>query len=106
MTDHLIDHLAEVAARSSGATPLPDEWHGSAVTTPADLAPFTSEDLDEARSRLTRLRELWRLQLAGLTSEQLDDATGGGWTQRQVAFHVAESSYYAESVGDLSGITP
>jgi len=37
---------------------LPGHWHASAITTAADLAPFTSEDLDEARSRLTRLAQV------------------------------------------------
>src|SRR5215471_15916117 len=54
LADHLLDHLAELEARLVGQSPLPDHWHASAITTPADLAPFTREDLDEARSRLSR----------------------------------------------------
>src|SRR5512138_4003147 len=59
VADHLIDHLAEIDARLAGRAPIPDGWHASASTTPADLAPFTPQDLDEARSRLTRLAQLW-----------------------------------------------
>jgi hypothetical protein len=51
VADHLLDHLAEVEARLAGQPTEPDRWHGSMVTTPADLAPFTADDLDEARSR-------------------------------------------------------
>jgi len=102
VTDHLVDHLAEVEARLVGVATLPDHWHASAVTTPADMASFTSEDLDEARSRLTRLAQVWALRLGALDAERLDRREGDAWTLRQVAFHVAESVVYAESVGDLS----
>jgi hypothetical protein len=54
VTDHLIDHLAEMEARLAGKPTLPDHWHASAMTTDADLANFSRADLDEARSRLTR----------------------------------------------------
>src|SRR5215471_12638138 len=53
IADHLLDHLAEVEARLAGQSPVPDHWHASAITTPADLATFTPEDVDEARARLT-----------------------------------------------------
>src|SRR2546421_4083608 len=48
VADHLIDHLAQVEARLAGDPDLPDRWHGSYMTTPADIAPFTPEDLQEA----------------------------------------------------------
>src|SRR5512138_1788532 len=66
IADHLVDHLAEFEARLAGLPCLPDHWHASAVTTPADLAPFTAEDLDEARSRLTRLAQVWTVRLAAV----------------------------------------
>lgn len=102
VADHLLDHLAELEARVAGLETEPDEWHGSMVTTPADLALFTREDLDEARSRLRRLAQLWDVRLRALSDEQLDAATGDAWTLRQVAFHVSESAFYADSVGDFS----
>jgi hypothetical protein len=102
VTDHLVDHLAEVESRLAGVVTLPDRWHGSAVTTAADMAHFAGADLDEARSRLTRLAQVWALRLEALDAERLDRSEGGVWTLRQVAFHVAESVVYAESVGDLS----
>lgn len=102
VADHLLDHLAELEARVAGLPTEPDEWHGSMVTTPADLAPFRGEDLDEARSRLRRLAQVWDVRLRALSDEQLDAAAGDAWTLRQVAFHVAESGFYADSVGDLS----
>jgi hypothetical protein len=102
VADHLVDHLAEIEARLAGRPTEPDAWHGSMVTTPADLAAFTLDDLDEARSRLRRLALIWEVRLRSLSSEQLDASGGDAWTLRQVAFHVAESAFYADSVGALA----
>jgi hypothetical protein len=99
VADHLIDHLAELETRLAGDEPLPDHWHASATTTAADLAPFTAEDLDEARSRLTRLAQIWDVRLRALDEDQLDHRVGTAWSPRQLAFHVAESSFYADAVG-------
>lgn len=101
LADHLVDHLAELEARLVGQPPMPDHWHASAMTTPADLAPFTAEDLDEARSRLNRLAQIWSLRLRDLDDERLDRQEGDAWTLRQVAFHL-DNTFYADSVGDLS----
>jgi hypothetical protein len=105
VTDHLIDHLAELEARLAGHETIADHWHASAITTPADLASFTEQDLDEARSRLTRLAQIWTNRLNALTLDQLDHSPGKGWTFRQIAFHLAESAYYADAVGDLRSDT-
>jgi hypothetical protein len=102
VADHLVDHLAELEARLAGDQTLPDGWHASAITTQADLAPFTQVDLDEAHSRLNRLAQIWASRLNGLTPEQLAHSPGTGWTFRQLAFHLAESTYYADAVGDLT----
>jgi hypothetical protein len=102
VADHLVDHLAEIEARLAGVPTIPDHWHASASTTPADLAPFTPEDLDEARSRLTRLAQIFEVRLRRLTEEELDHRDGDAWSVRQVAFHLEESLYYAEAVGDLT----
>ncbi|WP_416959812.1 hypothetical protein [Streptomyces sp. Agncl-13] len=102
VADHLVDHLAELEDRLVGEVPLPDHWHASATTTEADLAPFTQEDLDEARSRLTRLARIWAARLGTLTDEQLDESPGEGWSFRELALHLKGSAYYADAVGDLS----
>jgi hypothetical protein len=52
------------------------------VTTPADLAPSTADDLDEARSRLSRLGLIWNVRLSSLSDEQLDASEAGAWTLR------------------------
>ncbi len=101
VVDHLIDHLAQVEARLAGAAPMPDRWHGSSITTAADMAPFGPEDVDEARSRLNRLAQIWALRLGSLPTAELDRAERDAWTIREIAFHVAESEYYAEAVGAL-----
>ena len=102
VADHLVDHLAEMEARLAGQTTIPDHWHASAITTPADLAPFTPQDLDEAHSRLRRLAQIWTVRLAALTPAQLDETPGDGWTIRAIATHLAESTYYADAVGKLA----
>jgi hypothetical protein len=102
VADHLVDHLAEMEARLAGRPTEPDRWHASAITTPGDLAAFTPDDLDEARSRLRRLALIWEVRLRSLSDRQLDERAGGAWALRQLAFHLAESAFYAESVGMLS----
>ncbi|MGH9229549.1 MAG: hypothetical protein ACRD07_12640 [Acidimicrobiales bacterium] len=102
VADHMVDHLAEVEARLAGDPPIPDRWHASAITTAADRAPYTTEDRDEAHSRLERLAQVWRVRLRSLDDARLDRREADAWTIREIAFHVAESRYYADAVGDLS----
>lgn len=105
VADHMIDHLAQLEAHVAAQPSLPDEWHASAMTTPADLASFGPEDLDEARSRLRRLAQLWRIRLQAVPKEELDIATSDSYTPREMAFCAAGSAYYADAIGDLS-LTP
>lgn len=86
----------------TGRPTEPDRWHASAITTPADLAAFTADDLDEARSRLRRLALIWDVRLRSLSDQQLDDRSGDAWTPRQLAFHLADSAFYADSIGILA----
>ena len=102
VADHLIDHLAQLETHLAAVRPLPDGWHASSMTTPADLAPFQPDDLDEARSRLTRLAQIWRIRLASIPGGEMDSATGDAYTPREMVFHLLESTYYADSIGAIS----
>lgn len=99
-THHLIDHLAQIEALLGGESGRKDEWHGSYVTVPADLAPFTEADLNEARQCLTRLADLYVQRLAVAGPGEWDRSREPEWTLRQIAEHVADP-WYAEQVGDL-----
>ena len=102
VADHMIDHLAQLDAHIAGRESNKESWQASRITTPADMAPFTVEDLDEARSRLRRLALMWRTSLASVPAGGMDHAEGDEYTPREMAFHTVESLDYATFVGDLS----
>lgn len=102
VADHMIDHLAQLQAELARAESIPDRWQASRITTPADMAPFTREDLDEARSRLERLALMWRTSLASIPPNELDASDGEDYSPRELAFHTLESIDYANYLGDLS----
>jgi hypothetical protein len=80
----------------------PDEWHASALTSAADLASFTVEDVQEAEQRLRRLGRTFALRYAAVDPSEWDKDRGENRTLRATAEHLAESQWYAEQVGDLS----
>ena len=100
-TDHLLDHLAHLECLVAGVPTVPDDWRGSFVTLETDWAHFTESDLGEARQRLLRLAELYRVRLAAIGEAAWDEPRGDEWTIRQIVEHVAEP-WYAEQVGDLT----
>jgi len=99
VADHMIDHLAQLEAHLAGVPSFPDEWHGSAITTEADMAPFRKEDLDEARSRLRRLAQVWQIRLRSIPAEEMDTSEGDAFTPREIACCAAESGDYADAIG-------
>ena len=102
ITDHLLDHLAEIEATLAGQPTVPDSWLGRTVTLESDWARFTESDLNEASNRLLRYAELYRVRLGGLSAAELDQPRPSAWTVRQIAHHVAGVTYYAHQVGDLT----
>jgi DinB superfamily len=97
VTDHLLDHLAELECRLAQRPTIPDRWHGRMATTDADFARFTEIDLDEATSRLTRLAACYHARLSTVADADLDARPeGGGWTLRQLVHHVAHVNAYAD----------
>jgi hypothetical protein len=102
VTDHLLDHLAEIEATLAGEPTVPDTWLGRTVTTDSDWARFTESDLNEAANRLRRYAELYRIRLGHLPEAELDRPRPNAWTIRQIAHHVADVTYYAHQVGDLA----
>jgi hypothetical protein len=96
VTDHLLDHLAELECRLAGQPTVPDRWHGRRLTLDADFARFTEADLDEATSRLTRLAAAYRARLSTLDPATLDArGADGAWSIRQIVHHVSNVTYYA-----------
>lgn len=91
ITDHFVDHLCQIEARASGATPVADEWRGRAVTLPSDWAAFTEQDLDEATARIRRLAQLTALRLEALRGDW-DTRVGDDWTIRVIARHLADAT--------------
>jgi hypothetical protein len=106
ITDHLIDHLAEVEALLAGEPTEPDGWKGRLVTVDADWARFTEPDLSEARQRLTRLGRLYVLRYATAGSAEWDAPRTPNWTLREIAVHVSGVSWYAAQVGRLCTFVP
>lgn len=101
VADHMIDHLAQLDAVLAGVPSLPDEWHASSVTTAADMAPFSIQDLDEARSRLRRLAQIWKIHLDRVPEDIMDASSGDEYTPREIAFCAVESAAYADVIGRL-----
>jgi hypothetical protein len=106
ITDHLVDHLAEVEALLAGAPTIPDGWHGRLVTLDADWARFAELDLSEARQRLTRLGRLYELRYAAAGPDSWDLSRSPNWTLREIATHVSNITWYAAQVGRLCQLTP
>jgi hypothetical protein len=103
VADHLLDHLAEIEALLAGAPSVPDTWHGRMITLDSDWARFTEADLDEARSRLVRLAQMYELRLAAAGPDEWDKPRTPSWTLREIAEHVAEVTWYADQLGPLQG---
>jgi hypothetical protein len=101
ITDHIVDHLAEVEALLAGVPTEPDAWHGSLITFESDWARFTEGDLNEARQRLRRLGRTFTLRYAAAGPSAWDEPRGDNWTLRAIAEHLTSVVWYAEQVGKL-----
>ena len=109
ITDHFIDHLAQMEAILANA-PAPDaQWQGRMTTFEADWARFTEGDLREATARLRRLLEIYVLRLRSLGPEEYERDRGDDWTLRQITEHLIEGigEYAAQApVGPPADRTP
>jgi hypothetical protein len=101
ITDHFIDHLAQIECRIAGVEALSDTWHGRRVTLDSDWAHFTELDLDEASARLRRLGQVISLRL--VAHPELWDEGGPEWSLRGIAGHLVEAMevYRAKPVASL-----
>jgi hypothetical protein len=99
ITDHFIDHLAQVEAFVAGLPASDVTWQGRMTTFDSDWARFTEGDLREARARLGRLAEIYLLRLRALGPVEYDRARAGEWTVRQITEHLIEAigEYTAEA---------
>jgi hypothetical protein len=101
VTDHLIDHLAQMEAALTREPPLEDEWRGRSVTLAADWAPFTEAELNEAEARLRRLGRVYASRLRAAGPTEWDEGRGDEWTIRRMTEHCADSLiwYAAQPLG-------
>jgi len=107
ITDHLVDHLAEIEALLAGAETIPDTWHGRTVTLAGDWAPFTEADLNKARKRLRRPGQVGLGERGPVPGQAaLEAPRGDAWTIRGIVEHVAGVTWYAEQVGYLRAPRP
>ena len=99
ITDHFIDHLAQVEALVAGLPASDVNWQGRMTTFDSDWARFTEGDLREAKARLGRLAETYIRRLRALGPAEYDRARGGEWTVRQITEHLIEAigEYTAEA---------
>jgi hypothetical protein len=91
ITDHLVDHLAQIECRVVGEEPVADLWRGRAVTLDSDWTRFTELDLDEATARVRRLAQVLALRLRSLRDTWDADADGE-WSLRAIARHLADAT--------------
>jgi hypothetical protein len=99
ITDHFIDHLAQVEALVAGLPASEITWQGRMTTFDSDWARFTESDLREAKARLGRLGELYLRRLRALGPDEYDRGRDGEWTVRQITEHLIEAigEYTAEA---------
>ena len=102
IADHMIDHICQIECMSAGVPPVPDPWHGRAVSMASDWARFDEQDLDEASARIRRLAQVLAMRLCALRGEW-DTDRGADWTIRKLGEHVAEATgVYATRMGRLT----
>jgi hypothetical protein len=106
VSDHLLDHLAEIECRLAGQPTLPDQWHGRMVTLHSDFGRFTEVDLDETTSRLGHLAACYRARIGALEPEVIDARPADDvWTIREVVHHVSHVTAYANMLGRMAVTT-
>ena len=104
VADHMLDHLAQLEAHVAGADPVPNRWHGSHVTTAADLHPSRRRTSTRRGAGSSGSRSCGGSGSPRSPPEELDRAEGNAYTPREMAFCAVGSTYYADAVGDLAAV--
>ena len=101
ITDHLLDHLAEIEATLTGQPTLPRlaRTHGHAGER---LGSLHRERPQRGQQPSASLRGAVPRPAGGLSAAELDQPRPAAWTVRQIAHHVAGVTFYARQVGDLT----
>lgn len=99
LTDHFIDHLAQVEALLAGADPPDAPWQGRMITLEQDWARFSEADLREATARLRRLASMYIRRLGVLGPDEYERHRGEQWTIQQITEHLIDgiSEYTAQA---------
>lgn len=101
-TDHLIDHLAQLASARDNSPGSNAIWLGRSVTLESDWARFTESDLNEAHARISRLGSMLQSWLVNVPRAEWNATRGDEWTVGQIAEHLIAIDIYAQCMGRIN----
>ncbi len=101
VTDHLLDHLAEIDALLVGAPTIPDTWHGRTLTLDADGLGSPRPTSTSRVAGFVAMPSCTDYDWLLCPRRKLDRDRSPAWTIRQIVHHVSNVTYYAHQLGDL-----